>query len=60
MDSTLSDSTGRVDPEDLRSYEAGFKWRAQDGRRSEQRPIFHDYENLQQKSSGSRLGGWAT
>ena len=51
VDSTLSDSSGRVDPEDLRSYEAGFKWRAQDGKTVVSSALFfYDYENLQQKS----------
>ena len=41
---------GRVDPEDLRSYEAGFKWKAQDGKAVVSGALFFDYEDLQQKS----------
>ena len=51
VDSTLSDGTGRVDPEDLRSYEAGFKRQAQNGKAVVSGALFfYDYEDLQQKS----------
>ena len=51
LDTAEVDSISEVDPEDLNSYEAGFKWQAQSGKAVVSGALFfYDYKDLQQFS----------